>query len=335
MIEVAVRTVGCNANRAGALVEVLQSLCPTATGCGVMLRDGAGRHAIALDSGGNALPQWEAALRDDKTPTGSVDHVLQFDGQDFGRLAIGPDDENSRVVLAFLAPLASAHLGAAALSSDLLVESIRADIGELAGPLMHDVTNAFNNLQLNLMVLEQGAGDLSVINFGKLRSRMEQVTALVREVQAYRGRPLRPVPPPDLNDAAREAASLLVRDFPDPASAAAAVELQLAAAAIPVVGARTDLVRCLLLLLKNGLKAKVAGARPPRLRTDPSGAAQIEVPGLIVPVDAPLRLYDTLQTVCPTVSALELATAKSIARRFNGKLSAACPSEGLILRLEV
>ena len=111
------------------------------------------------------------------------------------------------------------------------------------------------------------------------------------------------------------------------------------ATAIRLAATRPDLVRCLLFLLKNASRAAREAKKEVRVGTDHGDNAvrvRMAVPGLQVLVESQARLYDTLGAVCPGVSSLELATAKSIARRFAGRLAADCPADrGLELQLEV
>lgn len=324
-----------------ALVNALRNLWPNAGGWGVALRDAAGLHVSAVDGAGQRWTELEATLADEGSPAPGATPVivesLCLQRREWGRMAIASSDPQVRPFVAAAAPLLATHLALARGRADLDAESIRADIGELAGPLMHEVTNAFNNLQLNLMVLEQGAADLASINFGRLRSRMDYVTALVREVQEYRRTSPAPREPVDVNAAAEESLAGLRREEAEASAAPFAVETDWAAALPPIHGARTDAVRCFALLFRNGLKAARGAGAAWRVGTGTShgiAVLHIQIPGLIVPVESPSRLYDTLAAVCPQMSALELATAKSIARRFDARVSADCPAAGLTLRVD-
>lgn len=327
--------------RAAALTCALKSLWPAGTGWGVALRDALGLHAAALDAQGRPWADFEASLLSDRPSwpgeTPVVVESLCLRRREWGRLAIASADPSARAFAAHAAPLLAVHLALADGRVDLAAEAAVADVGELAGPLMHDVTNAFNNLQLNLMVLEQGAGDLTSINFGRLRSRMDHVTALVREVQEYRRSCAPPRIPVDVRAAAEEALAGLGREDAEESLAPLAITTDFAAPAPAIQGTRTDVVRCFSLVFRNGMKCARGVGAASRVRTAAvNGAAEIryDIPGLIVPVESTPRLYDTLATVCPQVSTLELATAKTIARRFDARISAECPAGGLSFRLE-
>jgi signal transduction histidine kinase len=329
--------------RAAGIAAALRSLWPGASLTACLLREGEGWRVAALDPSGKPRPDWVDALRDAaggaKTPRlpGPVALAqMRWRGRDFGYLAVGIDD--GRPMLDAFAAAAAAHFAADEFFTDLNYDAPRADVGELVGPLIHDVTNLLNNLLLNLAVLEQG-GDLSSINLPRLRSRVEQVTGLIKEVQDYRRRKAPPSPPADINAAAREAVALLQREFGDSIGAEVPVTLDLPADLPPVPAARPDLVRCVLFLLKNAARAAREAKKEVRVSTAPGTDAvlvRVAVPGLQVLVESQSRLYDTLGAVCPGVSSLELATAKSIARRFNGRLAADCPVlRGLVMQLEV
>src|SRR5262249_13138753 len=160
------------------------------------------------------------------------------------------------------------HLAADELLADLTLEVPRADVGELAGPLIHDVTNLLNNLLLNLAVLEQG-GDLTSVNIPRLRSRVEQVSVLIKEVQDYRRRKAPPAQPSVRHAAARGAAALLNREFARSVGGEVPVALNLPAGLPPVAAARPDLVRCVTLLLKNAARAARQARKDVRVRTAP------------------------------------------------------------------
>src|SRR5262249_22066296 len=137
----------------------------------------------------------------------------------------------------------------------------------------------------------------------------------------------------------REAVALLNRDFAESIGGECPIALEPGPGLPPVAASRTDLVRSLAFLLKSAARAALRAGKEGRVRTiTGAGAATfpVEIPGVRVPVESQSRLYDTLSWICPGISSLELAASKSIARRFNGRLSADCPADGsLTIQLEV
>jgi hypothetical protein len=328
--------------RTAGIAAALRGLWPDAALTACLLREG--DHGTALDASGRPRPEWDDAVRAaaagataPKLPGPLTVAPLTWRGRALGHLLLALSNETEGR-LNLLAQSTAAQLAADELQADLAAEAPRADVGELAGPLIHDVTNLFNNLLLNLTVLEQG-GDLASINVPRLRGRVEQVTALIKEVQDYRRRKAPSGPPADLNAAAREAVALLNRDFSDSICGECPVALEPGTGVPPVAASRADLVRALTFLLKSAARAAHRTGKGVRVRTlAGAGTAtfRAELPGVRVPVESQSRLYDTLGGICPGISSLELAASKSIARRFNGRPSADCPADGaLTIQLEV
>jgi signal transduction histidine kinase len=228
-----------------------------------------------------------------------------------------------------------------AAEQELAEESLKADLGEMAGPLIHEVTNLLNNLMLNLMLLEEEAADPSAINVAKIKTRSDHITGLIKEIQDYRRRRSGAAGTVDLNRAVEEAAAILGRDYPGLAAEPVDLRmaLDLAPGLPPVRATHADMVRCILFVLKSAVQATRAAELELQVRTARSAAGVqlgLEIPGLQVPVESPMRLFDTLSSLSPGFSFLDLSTSKSIARRFGGVFRAACPANGsLSITLEI
>src|SRR5213076_3390863 len=91
----------------------------------------------------------------------------------------------------------------------------RADLGEMARPLTHDFNNFLNNLLLNLAILEQVGGGDATGSLAKLRRQADRVAALIREFHEGRGRKAAAAGPVDVNQAVRDAAVVVAREYPE------------------------------------------------------------------------------------------------------------------------
>jgi hypothetical protein len=325
----------CPGKRAAAIALALRTVWPKANLAACMLREGPSHRVAALDAAGMSPTDWNDAT---KLPATASTEAMVWRGHEYGRLIVAAPGDGVAPLLTVIARATAAQLAADEFDADSNADATRIDVGELAGPLIHDVTNLLNNLVLNLAVLEQG-GDLSMFNVPRLRSRSEQVAALIKEVQDYQRQATPANNPCDLNAAARDAVAMMKRDLGRALGTEPVVALALSDD-LPVTRAsRPDLVRCLAFLLRGAGRAAHVAGKPMKLSTMAAANAalvRVELPGVHVLVESQPRLFDTLGAVCPGISSLELATCKSIARRFNGRLSADCPAEiGLVLQVEL
>ena len=223
------------------------------------------------------------------------------------------------------------------IRADLAGEATRADSGELARPLAHEFNNFLNNLLLNLAILEQAGAGAAGPGLDRLRRQADQVAGLIKEFHNFRGRQPPPPRPVDVNAALREAAALLPRLYPDlfegrlPAGAAGALTVEAAASLRPLAGQPPDAARLFLFLLKNALQAARAAGGVLRAETTAATDAvtvTIDLSAVRATADSPGQLFESLASSIHGMSALELATCASIARRFRGKLRAEAPPEG-------
>jgi len=218
-----------------------------------------------------------------------------------------------------------------------------ADLGELAGPLVHEFNNLLNTWTLHLALLEQqtpgAAADLQ-----GLRQQMRRMTAQVGRFQCYRqGDP--PVEGADLGWAVSRALQCLARaaqDGPDglpleiqPADEAGPnavrVSLDLADDLPPVRSHEADLERLCRFLLRNAARAaRVA-------RSSRMGNMEVTVRVFADKGEVVLTVEDSGPDVATAllphvfepdpksregVCGLELAACRSIIRRLNGRISA-------------
>jgi C4-dicarboxylate-specific signal transduction histidine kinase len=223
---------------------------------------------------------------------------------------------------------------------DLAAETVRADVGELAGPLVHEVNNLLNNLMLDLALFKhenpgRTTGGLQKVSAGAMR-----LVAIIKEFQGYRGRPQPDARRIDVNEALRTAKFSHHRDSTGPAhvsdSAADAslppldFDLQ---PALVIQGSRTDFQRFSTFLLKNAAQmARLAGrrgvVRTQRVENDVS--LRIDLPAVTVVAESLPWFFAPAGETYPGTSRLELAVCEGIVRRMRGKLVAqALPNGGL------
>jgi signal transduction histidine kinase len=220
------------------------------------------------------------------------------------------------------------------LREELAVETVRADFGELARPLIHEFNNFLNNIVLSFAVIEQAGGDTNT-GLARLRRQADQVTNLIKEFHEYRGRKAPPAQPVDLNQALRRAADALAGESPLAATESGApalpVTFDLAADIHPVRGAPSDLMRLGYFLLKNAIQALQLPGSCVRVETSQLGeqvALRIDLPGLRIPAELQSRSLESLSGAVRGFAGLELAACTSIARRSRGKFRVESPPEG-------
>ncbi len=346
---------GDAADCARALAAALRPLAPAAHVSFASLADGA---AAALDSAGKDRSDWIPSLRDALRVGGQKEQPLpaplnlpaarllarSIEGGGWLALAVAGDSspEITQAVhtgLAVAAAVTALHLRLRTQRQELAAEAAKADIGEMAGPLIHEVTNLLNNLMLNLMLLEEGVEDPPAVNVAKIRQHTEQLTGMIKEIQEYCRRQSADASLVDVNRTVEQAVTIVRQEFPDLVAGAGPLSVELADDLPAFRGQRPDVVRCGVFLLKSAMQAAQAGRSKVYVRTQPiegGSALTMELPGVHVPDQSPARLFDFLPTLCPTVSFLDLATCKSIARRFGGRLRAECPAgSSLMITLEI
>lgn len=215
----------------------------------------------------------------------------------------------------------------------LAAETDKADVGELASPITHEVNNLLNNLGLNLALLEYEFPSQAA-SLQRLRHQAETLTILIREFQEHSGRAARPAEPVALLPLFRQVLGELAGDEPWSG------EL-IAEGAIPAVqGNRRDLQRLGRFLLKNVSEAARRARDDFGIRIAHEGervTVRIDVPGVKGSPEFLLRLLEPNGEPLPGMSRLELNASRSLTRRLGGTLLAEEGSAGvqLVLRLPV
>jgi signal transduction histidine kinase len=211
-------------------------------------------------------------------------------------------------------------------SLNRLRESSMADLGELAGPLTHEVNNLLNNLSLHLALWQQtGSADLTD-SLPALRRQIAHIANVMHRFQRRRHGDQLETTPLDLNTVLRDALTELSTQTP--------IVLELTPDLPGVRGHEMDIRRLCRFLLANALRALPAqGAVVVRTAVSEDGVALfVEDAGPDVPPETLLNLFEPGHEQREGMCCLELAACRSIVRRLRGAIKAlARPGGGLIV----
>jgi signal transduction histidine kinase len=199
-----------------------------------------------------------------------------------------------------------------------------ADVGELAGPLTHEVNNLLNNLTLHLAVMQQaGPPELSP-DLDAIRRQISRFAGVVARFQKRRHRERGEPGPVDVNAAMTEAARHLQP---------AAVILELDRNLPYIAGHASDVSRLCRFLLGNAVRA--FGGPPVVGRTQrTAGGIQLTVEDSgpdISDHDLP-RIFEPASECRQGMCCLELAACRTLIRRLRGSVEARRrPQGGLVI----
>jgi signal transduction histidine kinase len=229
-----------------------------------------------------------------------------------------------------------------------LCERPLADIGELAGPLTHEVNDLLNNLTLHLAVIQHIASQELTAELQQVRQQITHVAALVSRFQRRRHRQVEPQQV-DINQELRH--SLLeLRGFEDEICGArvsvmaadgseelpagtVGIVLDLAAELPPVMGHVPDIRRLFRFLLCNAVRSVAGGGVQIWVRTvqlPQTGQVQaiIEDRGGRIGSEHLLRIFEPGHEQREGMCSLELSACRSIVRRLGGVMEPNLPEEG-------
>jgi signal transduction histidine kinase len=204
-----------------------------------------------------------------------------------------------------------------------------ADVGEIAGPLAHEINNLLNSLLLHLAVLERDVSEDLRGDLKEIRSQGTTMAATIRRFQAYRNN-LKPAESAvDLNAVITGAAQRLSAD---PSSISIALD-----ANAPLVRARPgDLERLCTFLLRNALMA--AGTGTVGVRTEASAhkiVMQVEDSGPGIPLDLLERAFEPSIVTRERVNPLEMAGCRAVTTRLGGVIRAINRPAGVAVVVEL
>lgn len=335
---------------APGVAQLLNNSLPDASVVACLIGAGEQREFAVYDSQGRPDATWQDRL-DPKNarngaPLAEVWHrCLQETGQGVlsapsapfeGLLAVAlPADagkEDVQVARQFLDCVAQGlgeNQTAASLQGEIESLERLANVGELAGLLVHEFTDFLNMLLLQLSVLELRLPRDQHEDLHEVRRQGERVSALVGRFHSYRrGQPARPGVV-DLNKVVRRVVARLEKE-PDWAGK---VQLEATALAPRVRGPEPDARRLVRFLVGNALRAAAHGGGSVRVATASNGKQiRLVVEDTGPPVheaDLPY-LFHPSRELRPGVDVLEMAACRSLSRRLGGALEAeARPGAGV------
>jgi len=231
-------------------------------------------------------------------------------------------------------------------SNNLLMELHRlADIGELAGPLAHEINNFLNVLVLNVAVLEQLIPEELHAELQQIRRQGLAAAELVRQFQQSRRRPQSAPQPLDLHGLLQGALTALsaptaepgrtprfrvVSNYAQEAAEAVPVFLDLEANLPAILGWPLDVTRLLTFLVGNAITAAAPMNGRVLVRTrQANGNVQLRVEdtGAVVPADQLAHFFEPATAVRPVVNRLEIAACRTIVRRLQGRIEAVAAAD--------
>jgi signal transduction histidine kinase len=213
--------------------------------------------------------------------------------------------------------------------STLLADEIAlADVGELAGPLTHEVNNLLNNLTLHLAVMQQMGSTALTPDLEAIRRQINRFAGVVSRFQRRRQRDRGEAPVVDLNAILAEAAHML---------APAPIHLDLDAHLPGVRGHAADLRRMCRFLLANAVRATAAAAADQSVEARTQGTSDsvqltVEDAGADVAPELLLRIFEPANECREGMCCLELAACRTLIRRLRGTVQASArPGGGLVI----
>jgi signal transduction histidine kinase len=212
--------------------------------------------------------------------------------------------------------------------STLLADEIAlADVGELAGPLTHEVNNLLNNLTLHLAVMQQMGSTALTPDLEAIRRQINRFAGVVSRFQRRRQRDRGEAPVVDLNAILAEAAHML---------APAPIHLDLDAHLPGVRGHAADLRRMCRFLLANAVRATATAAEQTvdarTQGTADSVQLMVEDAGADVAAELLPRIFEPANECREGMCCLELAACRTLIRRLRGTVQASArPGGGLIV----
>src|SRR5207302_5407097 len=127
-----------------------------------------------------------------------------------GGLAAAVPAEDA-AALAAAARAAADTLDRTALADELADRDWLADLGEIVGPVTHEVNNFLNTLMLQMAVMEMTAADGVKDELQGLKRQGKQIAGVVKQLQQYRRLRREQPPPADVSRAAAAAAEAVER----------------------------------------------------------------------------------------------------------------------------
>jgi signal transduction histidine kinase len=335
--------------RVTQIAETMRSLAPGASLYACLLRQPGSCAAAALDRSGKALRDTAArlaaegdvliqhgdrALAQIPEIAGHRRHIQPIE---FGKchyfgwaaVALPPQTAvEAETLVRSLLPLLGGRFAAAlrvqALEQEVWSQTAKADVGEVAAPLAHELNNWLNALLLHVAVLEQEVPESCRSELSQVRRQSKQLAELIKEWQQYRQAQHNASEPIDANQIVRDTLSEPTSAGQSAAwgaGAAPPVKLALAARLPKVLGSAVDLKRLLRFLLNQTLPIIPAG-KTATVRTDTAGAdvvLRLEWEGPAGAVEMLTGKLD-LSAEREGRDCLEMVACDTLVRRMQGRL---------------
>ena len=232
-----------------------------------------------------------------------------------------------------------------------------ADLGELTGPVTHEVNNFLNCLLLHLAVLDQQAPDNVRVELTEIRRQGLEISKMLGKLQEYQNARHSERETVDLNGVVRKTVQELgsatgganrsiqqrrIAQDQGPASDLSMLDgtqpaLDLTTDRLAVVGHPSHLKRLCTFLIRNALAAAKVNGGSVTIRTEraPDKALlRVEDTGPEVPPSKLAEIFEPHLTCREGTNSLELAACLSLVRRFEGKICAEARA-GVGLRIDV
>jgi signal transduction histidine kinase len=332
LIDAALRQAPAPPALAAGLAEVLHALYPAAPLAACLLWDVGQPYAFVLEGGVERLERAEALARGTAPARAlgleetqlAVEEIV-VGGERRALLGLAPPPStpaDTTAAVQTLLRMCGRHLALRLqlqqAQTDASVTWL-ADVGELAGPVLHEVNNVLNSLFLHVALLQSAASTDKAGDVTAIRQLRSEVTSLLGQFQQYRQRDRAPPCPVELNAVLRDAIAGLRREAGDRGRA---IAWSAAADLPPVLGTATDLRRLFTFLLRNALAAGDPGGDV-MVRTEATAArvfCRVEDAGPHLPTEALEHYFDPVAPPREGTNGLELAACTALVRRLKGAL---------------
>lgn len=253
---------------------------------------------------------------------GQVRVVEPIDGRNhhYGALAVAVPPKaavEAEPRLRALLPLFTARLAAQltleVLEQELRGQTAKADIGEVAAPVAHELNNWLNALLLHVAVLEQEVPAGCRAELNQVRRQSKQLASLIKEWQQYRQAQHAGAATLRLNELVREAVS---------APSASEGSKLILKQGLPHLHVSPVDVKRLLRFLLNQMRPLIPGGKCLTLRTDATPGHVVLRLELDGPSNLVKKLADKLDLAADQEERdrLEMAACDTLVRRMQGKL---------------
>jgi signal transduction histidine kinase len=211
------------------------------------------------------------------------------------------------------------------LENELAEQEWLADLGELIGPVAHEVNNFLNSLLLHLAVLDHGPSGDTQAELAGIRKQGMEISAMLRNLQEYQHIQLTALETVDLNGIVSETLNEL-----QDASAGTRLALESSSEPLTVVAYASDLKRLCSFLVRNAIAAASESGASVTIRTERAldkGLLRVEDTGPPVSPAELAQIFEPHLCGRARTSPLELAACQTLVRRLQGSICAESGAE--------